>query len=151
MTMPDGESERWHIRSGDWKTLKAHAIPIRHAVFVIEQNVPEALELDDQDARCRHWLVLDEQGSGIATGRLTPSGHIGRLAVLAPWRGQGVGSALIRDMLRHARDTGMEHIYLNAQTHAIGFYGTLGFAAEGPEFDDAGIPHRRMIYGRAGG
>ncbi|MCC5811940.1 MAG: GNAT family N-acetyltransferase [Ectothiorhodospiraceae bacterium] len=142
------DTRSWHLRHGDWRALKDHAIPIRHAVFILEQNVPESLELDELDANCHHWLVLDYQGSGIATGRLTPTGHIGRLAVLAPWRGQGIGRAIIKDMLRYARENGRDRIVLNAQTHAIGFYSALGFVAEGPEFDDAGIPHRRMVYGR---
>ena len=33
---------------------------------------------------------------------------------------------------------------LGAQTHAIGFYEKLGFLAQGPVYDDAGIPHRDM-------
>ncbi len=138
-------NESWRVRHGSWQQLQRQAAPIRQAVFVMEQGVPEALELDDLDAVSEHWLASDEQGSAIATGRLTPDGHIGRLAVLSPWRGQGVGALIVRDMLRHARDRGYEQVVLNAQTHALGFYQGLGFQAEGPVFDDAGLPHRRMV------
>ncbi len=137
--------EDWRLRHGGWEKLRRQAVPIRHAVFVMEQGVPEALELDALDAASEHWLALDEHGSAIATGRLTPDGHIGRLAVLAPWRGQGIGGLIVRDMLRHAGALGLARVELNAQTHALGFYQQFGFLAEGPVFDDAGLPHRRMV------
>lgn len=147
----NGMNESWRLRHGTWARLQRQAAPIRQAVFVMEQGVPEDLELDELDAESEHWLVADEQGSAIATGRLTPDGHIGRLAVLSPWRGQGIGALIVRDMLRHARTVGLAQVVLNAQTHALGFYQQLGFRAEGPVFDDAGLPHRRMVQtlGRA--
>ena len=40
---------------------------------------------------------------------------------------------------------GVTKVKLGAQTHALGFYERLGFTAYGPEFDDAGIPHREMV------
>ena len=42
-------------------------------------------------------------------------------------------------------------IELHAQTWTIGFYEKLGFAAEGPEFLEAEIPHRRMVRQRQRG
>jgi predicted GNAT family N-acyltransferase len=39
---------------------------------------------------------------------------------------------------------GLTAVDLHAQTHALGFYERLGYQAYGPEFPDAGIPHRAM-------
>ena len=36
-------------------------------------------------------------------------------------------------------------VKLGAQTHALGFYEKLGFEAQGPVYDDAGIEHRDMV------
>jgi predicted GNAT family N-acyltransferase len=36
-------------------------------------------------------------------------------------------------------------IYLHAQVPVIGFYESMGFRCVGPIFDEAGIPHRKMI------
>ena len=73
------------------------------------------------------------------------TGKIGRVAVLADRRGTGVGAALMRAALQVlARQPGITTARLGAQTHALGFYERLGFVAEGPEYDDAGIPHRDM-------
>jgi predicted GNAT family N-acyltransferase len=66
------------------------------------------------------------------------------MAVLADWRGRGVGSAILMALLVEARNRGHATAQLHAQTHAIGFYARHGFFAFGPEFPEAGIPHRMM-------
>jgi hypothetical protein len=72
-------------------------------------------------------------------------GHIGRMAVLADWRGKGVGRALLERLLEEAAGCSLRHLALHAQTHASGFYRRFGFVEEGPEFMEAGIPHRAMV------
>lgn len=117
---------------------------IRRQVFIVEQNVPEELEWDNKDQGCTHILAFSD-GKAIGTGRLTKDGKIGRMAVLGSWRGQGVGGALLSRLVELARLAGLRQCELNAQVHAIGFYERYGFTPEGAEFDDAGIPHRRMF------
>jgi predicted GNAT family N-acyltransferase len=78
--------------------------------------------------------------------RLLDTGRIGRLAVLPAWRRCGVGSVLLNTALDAARSAGMQDIYLCAQTQALDFYARHGFSAEGPEYLDAGIPHRTMWF-----
>jgi predicted GNAT family N-acyltransferase len=90
-----------------------------------------------------------EAGDGVfqalGTARLLADGHVGRVCVLAQARGRGVGGALVRAAVAAARAAGARRVWLTAQVRAIPFYEALGFAAEGPEFDDAGIPHRLMV------
>src|SRR5438105_2506177 len=126
------------IRILGWAEAAPLARPVREEVFVLEQHVPLELEWDDDDARCRHALALDGQRA-IGTARLLPEGRIGRMAVLRPWRGKGVGAALMRALLREASARGMVTIVLHAQTHAAGFYRRFGFSARGGEFLEAGI------------
>ena len=128
---------------------RAEAMHIRFAVFVDEQQVPPELEPDEYDAEAIHLLVVDAAtGEAIGTARIVDKGNgvakIGRVAILKEWRGQGVGDALMRAVLEIARTAGHTLAMLDAQTYVIPFYEKLGFIAEGPEFDDAGIPHRRM-------
>jgi ElaA protein len=59
-------------------------------------------------------------------------------------RGRGIGAALIRAAVEEIRARGMARAKLGSQVHAIPFYEGLGFVAEGPVYDDAGIPHRDM-------
>ena len=73
-----------------------------------------------------------------------PDGHIGRMAVLKHWRGTGVGSALLAELISAAREQQYSAVELSAQTHALGFYRRHGFAVEGGEYLEAGIAHRMM-------
>ena len=139
-----GMSSSFRVRRADWERDHEHLRRIREAVFVREQHVPPALEWDGSDASCCQVLAEDMDGTPIGTGRLLPDGHIGRMAVLATWRGRGVGSALLSELLRWAAEQGMTEVALNAQTHALGFYQQHGFSAEGEVFLDAGIDHMRM-------
>lgn len=117
---------------------------VREAVFVQEQRVPAELERDAIDSGCAHVLALDQDGRPIGTGRLTPQRTIGRMAVLKDWRGRGVGDALLRELLLWAVESGWPEVSLHAQLGALGFYEKHGFAAYGPEYDEAGIRHRSM-------
>jgi len=132
------------IRPVNWIANQDKLRAIRRAVFIEEQHVPEELEWDAADLNCYHVLALDDDGVPIGTGRLLPDGHIGRMAVLKEWRGKGVGSAILRTLLTYARMDRFERIKLRAQIQAMGFYRKHGFAATGPEFVEAGIPHRYM-------
>lgn len=133
------------VVAGTWSELGESARQVREAVFVEEQKVPRELEMDEQDAVCRHVVARDGEGGVIGTGRLLPDGHIGRMAVLADWRGTGVGRALLERLLEEAASQQMPHLALHAQTQASGFYRRFGFVEEGPEFMEAGIPHRVMV------
>lgn len=128
----------------DWASARALAAPIRHAVFVAEQNVPEESEIDDWDPQCVHALAYDAAGRAVGTGRLLPDGHIGRMAVLQDARQRGVGSALLTTLMHEARRRGHGRAVLSAQTHAIPFYRRHGYAVAGGEYMDCGIPHVDM-------
>jgi predicted GNAT family N-acyltransferase len=133
---------RIELRS--WDQARADARPIRLAVFVEEQRVPVEIEWDDQDERSLHALAYSEEGRAIATGRLLPDGHIGRMAVLKEWRGKGVGGSILERLVAVARERGDKEIELFAQTHAIPFYRRYGFIESGAIFEEAGIPHQAM-------
>jgi predicted GNAT family N-acyltransferase len=132
------------IELGDWSTLREEAAAIRFVVFVDEQKVPADLELDAWDAQCLHALARDPSGRAVATGRLLPDGHIGRMAVLRDARARGAGSLVLRTLMAAARERGYAETILSAQTHAIGFYAKHGYLAEGEVYDDCGIPHVDM-------
>jgi predicted GNAT family N-acyltransferase len=146
------------------KTPASHALPcvslaawpqdfagiehVRRKVFIEEQQIPEREEFDEMDPVAIHVLAHAPAAAGkrdaVGTARLEPTGKIGRVAVLPQYRGTGTGVALMRRLLEIAAERGFSEVYLNAQTSAAGFYERLGFRAEGPEFDEVGIPHQRM-------
>ena len=120
---------------------------LRRVVFIDEQGVSEADEVDGLDGHAIHLLAWDE-ACPVGTARLLVKGavgKIGRVCVLPEARGLGLGAALIDAALSVLRtQPGVAEAYLGSQSHATGFYEKLGFAAFGEEFLDAGIPHRHM-------
>jgi hypothetical protein len=108
------------------------------------------MEWDEHDEQARHALAFGEGGRAVGTGRLLADGHIGRIAVLSRWRGQGVGAAILKALIGEAEDLGLRQLVLHAQTHATGFYARFGFQPEGAEFMEAAIPHVRMRRRLAG-
>lgn len=134
----------FHILEVDWHSAQAQLNGIRTAVFIQEQHVPAELEWDGCDLDARHLLASDPAGKAIGCARVLSRGHIGRMAVLAEWRRQGVGSALLLAAIELCRKNGWHDIMLSAQTHAIAFYEKSGFVVCSEEYLDAGIPHHDM-------
>lgn len=133
------------VRVANWKDDGLALRTIRETVFIREQRVPVELEWDEFDPNCLHLLAIDLAGNPIGTARLLPDGVIGRMAVLKEWRNRDVGSTLLLRLLEEAWKRKIQHVTLNAQLPAKGFYGKFGFRIAGEEFMDAGIPHVRMI------
>jgi predicted GNAT family N-acyltransferase len=138
-------SEPFRVRRVDWTHERGKLRAVRIEVFVREQAVSESLEWDGRDQAAVHVLAEDDAGRPVGTARLLPSGQIGRMAVLPAWRGRGVGKALLRELLRIASADDFPLPFLNAQTSALPFYRRAGFVPVGEEFQEAGIPHRRMV------
>lgn len=121
---------------------------VRRKVFIEEQGVSEADEWDHRDAHCLHALII-EQNTPIACGRIELEagplqGKIGRVAVLANHRQQGVGLQIMQALEHQARSVSLAKVWLYAQTEALGFYRTQGYTAYGDEFEEAGIAHTAM-------
>ncbi|MEO7072152.1 MAG: GNAT family N-acetyltransferase [Rhodanobacter sp.] len=136
----------FHVELASWaNAAQRDALrALRQEVFVLGQNVPKAREQDGLDGDCQHVLARDETGVAIGCARMDAHGKIGRMAVREPWRGRGVGAAMLRELVALARSRGAGQVTLAAQLSALGFYVRGGFIAFGEEFEDAGMPHRMM-------
>lgn len=132
------------VDTADWSRDHDAIARVRERVFVKEQGVPIALEWDGLDETAVHLIARSGDDQIIGTARLLPSGQIGRMAVLASHRRMGIGRALLERLLEIARAAGHEKLFLNAQVQVTALYAQTGFTAVGDEFDEAGIPHRRM-------
>lgn len=141
---------RFRIEAVDYAAASVDLRAVREAVFVREQQVPLELELDAADPLCAHVVARDAGGDPIGTGRLDAGGRIGRMAVLAGWRGRGVGAALLQALLCIARERGLKEVVLHAQASAITFYARHGFVPVGERFHEAGIEHQSMRLTFAG-
>lgn len=126
-----------------WAEAHTELADIRRRVFIEEQSVPVELEWDGLDETSGHVLAKQD-GVAVGCARLLPGGKIGRMAVLPPWRRQGIGYRMLHAIIEHLRADGFCEARLSAQTHAILFYEKCGFAVCSEVYDDAGIPHRDM-------
>ncbi|MFC6182221.1 GNAT family N-acetyltransferase [Lactiplantibacillus daowaiensis] len=126
----------------------ADAIMIREAVFIDEQHIDPALELDQVTAATWHYVLYTDTAAPVATARMTPNDdqqlHIQRVATLAIARGHGYARAILQQMITDARQRGYQQLVLGAQVTAQGFYTQLGFEPQGPQFMEAGLAHQEM-------
>ncbi len=125
------------------------AFDIRREVFVIEQMVSETEEYDQEDVSTHFIALYDGKPIGTARYRTTPNGiKLERFAILKSFRSMGVGSAILKQILKDlSAFEGL--IYLHAQLTAMGLYSKFGFEAIGEQFEEAGIQHFKMTYQRA--
>jgi predicted GNAT family N-acyltransferase len=133
------------IREVDYESDRAVLMKIRFRVFVEEQHVPLSLETDDRDPFCIHLLVFEDH-EAVATGRidLDQDGKIGRVAVLASKRRQGIGAAVMARLHEIGKRNGLKKVWCHAQVTAVPFYERLGYQIIGETFYEAGIEHVRM-------
>jgi predicted GNAT family N-acyltransferase len=123
------------------------AVAIRRRVFIEEQGVPEADELDGKDTERTHFLARDAHGRAVGCACLRPYGaqhKVERVAVLPESRGTGLGRDLMAAVEAHARSVGARDLVLHAQASVVAFYEKLGWANVGPRFFEAGIEHQKM-------
>lgn len=121
---------------------------LRRIVFIEEQGVAEADEVDDLDDQAIHILATQD-ARPIGSARLLTMGNVGkvgRVCVLRDARGTGLGAALMQAAVAQFRTIpGITKVKLGAQLQALSFYERLGFTSYGPVFLDAGIEHRDMV------
>lgn len=120
---------------------------VRIEVFVKEQEIDIDLELDQEDATCRHYALINDDEKVIGTCRLLHEGevvHIGRVAVLKNERKNGAGRFMIGEVEKVCKQLGYQKIVLGAQCSAIEFYEKCGFHTYGDLYLDADIDHKMM-------
>lgn len=135
------------VRLATTEEERADALAVRRDVFVEEQGVPEDLEGEGDDA-ADHFVAYDD-GDAVGAARLRPVGDatakMERVAVLPDRRGEGIGEQLVSAVEATARFQNVETVVLHAQLPVASFYDALGYERVGEEFEEAGIPHVKMV------
>lgn len=123
----------------------AAAREIREEVFVREQGIPRELENDGLDKDAEHLLVFYNHLPA-ATGRMLAvseeEANLARIAVLAPYRGLGLGKLVIKELEKLARKSGIKRVFIFPHFYLEGFYASLGYRNT-PEVRQVG--HHRLI------
>ena len=132
-----------NITQVTWHEAQQNLVLVRSTVFIEEQHVAPDFEWDDRDQQAVH-LLATINNEAIACLRIIEYRKIGRMAVLKPWRGMGIGRALLIKAINICIAQGSQQISLSAQTHAIGFYSKAGFKTISQEYTDVNIAHVDM-------
>jgi len=144
---------------GEATLADAHAV--RRTVFIDEQGVSEAEEMDGRDGDAVHVVAYalaqqkeDTTPDGAPTGRPVGTARLRvpepgiakpeRVAVLKSCRGAGVGRRLMQAIEDNARVQGCARAHLHAQTTVESFYRDLGYETTSDVFLEANIPHVEM-------
>ncbi len=147
-------SIRWF--EAHWQSLSLHdlydLLQLRQIVFVKEQDCA-FVDADGKDQEAIHLWARNEAGIMVACSRIADQGYlfpeatIGRVVTHESVRGTGVGRELmLRSIEAIYREYGRQPIRIGAQTYLLGFYGALGFVADGEEYLEDGILHVEMVF-----
>lgn len=126
---------------------RQRAFDLRLSVFCDEQGVDPEAEFDGLDGDAIQIVALDGDDKVVGTCRVLVEGgecRIGRMAVRKARRKEGIGAKLVATAEAEAIDAGARRVTLHAQRSAEHFYAGCGYLAEGPTFEEEGIPHVLM-------
>ncbi|WP_448211549.1 GNAT family N-acetyltransferase [Colwellia sp. MEBiC06753] len=126
-----------------------HAAPllktVRERVFICEHRIPKRIEFDRKDNQAIHMLVCDDNSQEpVATGRILPSGEIGRIAVIQEHRKQQLDKLVLKGLLRIAKDLELNEVFIYSPLEAVDYFANNQFHPVGSVFMEAGLPKQQM-------
>lgn len=133
------------LKIGPWSQLQADAAWVRTRVFVEEQGISRDDEWDAADSVALHCVAY-LQGKPIATGRLLPDAHIGRMAVLREFRNQAIASRVLQALMHAGLRRGDRGFELSAQSSIANLYRKHGFRLVSDPYLEVGIEHCQMRF-----
>lgn len=143
------ESDSFTCHSARNQIERSQAFHIRDQVFVHEQGLFEATDMDEHDENSIH-LVAKQDGRIIGTVRVfrkTPeTDHWvgGRLAVDKDYRSTSAGSALVKEAMKRVKKKGCQIFTAYIQERNIRFFSKLGWSPVAPVKNHFGRPHQKM-------
>lgn len=135
----------YHLSNVSWLSAAGEIMQIRQKVFVVEQRFAKESICDRHDNNSFHILVKNHKGQSVGCGRLSPSGRVGKIAVLINERGQGIGTAILNQLVNLAKKQNIINISLNAEAELSDFYFQQHFHIDGPVYMKQGVPYQRLI------
>lgn len=133
----------------DWGSkLQIQSIGLRYEVL----RKPLGLffspaELSEEDHQIHVAMVKGDRVLAVLLLKISEANvaKMRQVAVAASLQGQGLGKQLVKFSEEVCRQKKVSRIELHARKTAIPFYLSLGYEAEGPEFEEVGIPHQKMF------
>ena len=112
---------------------------LHQEVFTAVETLPDAITQPDDETADWHVLARDTTDHALGCGRLADGGRIECIAVRETWRRQGIGTAILRELIARASALGMLEVTLDAPASALEFCRSAGFTARPAEAGDLGL------------
>ena len=131
-------------------------VKVRYEIFVCEQEITCENDFDDKDKESLHLFIIDKNCNELKIAgycRLLPKGlsyeeaSIGRVLVMKEYRRSGLAKEMMEvaiNKIKEEFDT--DKIILSAQSYIKNLYLSVGFKQISDEYEEAKIPHVKMIY-----
>lgn len=132
------------IEQSDWRSSREAILTLRYAVLVEELGYTEAQITDAEDSGACHWIAFTSKGAPMGALRLSAD-RLNYVAVHSNYRRQGVGSALLRALIKYAIGQHFGQLQVSSPLPAVGFFEDNGFAITGEEHIEAGVAHVPML------
>lgn len=116
---------------------------VRKQVFVLEQNIPIEIEIDEHEHESAHFIAYKD-GDPIGAARvrqINDAAKVERVCVLKKYRRGGIGRMLMKEIEDFAKNQNWFPLTLHAQLEAVPFYEELGYKTYSELFYEANIPH----------
>lgn len=127
--------------------LSRFVYEIRKNVFVNELGMDAQSEIDQHDMMSVYALVLDDDDTPSATGRLYIDGdrfRIGKVCVLKDARRRYMGDLVMRMLLYRAQELNCASVSLSAPLDTVSFFARYGLAPQGEVYEENGVFYREM-------
>ncbi|WP_114327387.1 GNAT family N-acetyltransferase [Candidatus Colwellia aromaticivorans] len=129
-----------------WKQAAPLLKDIREKVFICERRIPRKVEFDCNDNSAFHMLVCDDNShEPIATGRISSTGEISRIAVVMEFRRASIDKVIIQGLFRIAQELLLNEVYIDSPLENVSYFSQHHFHPVGVVFMEAGMPKQRMV------
>ncbi len=113
-----------------WQQAGAYYVRIQG--MARQHGISLRREFDEHDTPQTKYIVLTDGDFPVATCRLYPiddkAAMIGRVVVLPEYRGQGLGSRVMKEAENWLSELGFARAVVESRDVAVGFYQNLGYA-----------------------
>ena len=128
-----------------WHQAEPLLKDVREKVFICERRIPKKIEFDLNDNSAFHMLVCDDTSQEpIATGRISSSGEISRIAVLMEFREASIDKIIMQGLFRIAKELSLDEVYIYSPLESVEYFSEHSFYPIGAVFMEAGMPKQRM-------
>jgi len=129
------------FKLSDWDKIRSDITRLRKRVFMDEHDLPLNFLRHRDDEDRYHVIAYDDlSGRPIATGCIHNDGHIGRIAILKPWREtNSVAHVIVFYLMHIAKARKMDKVWLNAPMDSLDYFDRFNFFPMGEMFEYCGV------------